>query len=158
MPESVHLHKSRLWRSSRLAELHSNETIAAHSTLPIKQTPFKEACLVLFSLFCSYGMGTVALAHTRQMITASAKAALTFFNVEFKLIVKSASDTSRSKQLPVANNVPSLSLNLIGKSILEGALFAPTTLQAFECIVASTLFTDFKLIVDLFLNLNPPAA
>jgi hypothetical protein len=71
--------------------LHLNETIAAHSTLPIKQTPFKAACLALFSLFCSYGMGTMALAYTHQTITASAKAALTFFNVKFNLIVKSTS-------------------------------------------------------------------
>jgi hypothetical protein len=66
MPKSVDLHKSGLWRSSRLAALHSNETIAAHSTLPIKHTPFKLACLALFSLFCSYGMGTIALVHTHQ--------------------------------------------------------------------------------------------
>jgi hypothetical protein len=158
MPKSVDLHKSGLWRSSCLAALHSNETIADHSTLPIKQTPLKAPCLALFSLLCSYGMGTIALVHTHQTITASAKAALTYFNVKFKLIVKSASDASRFGQLPVANNAPSLSLKLIGKSILEGALFAVTTLQAFKYIVASTLFVNFQLIVSLFLNPNPPAA
>jgi hypothetical protein len=63
MPESVDLHKSGLWRLSRLVALHSNETIVAHSTLPINHTPFKLACLALFSLFCSYGMGTIALAN-----------------------------------------------------------------------------------------------
>jgi hypothetical protein len=49
---------------------------------------------------------------------------------------------------------PGLSLKFIGKSILEGAQFAPTTLQAFQLIVASTSIADFQLIVDLFLNLN----
>jgi hypothetical protein len=63
-----------------------------------------------------------------------------------------------STQLPGSNNVPSLSLKLIGKSILEGALFAQTTLQAFKYIVALTLFANFQLIVNLFLNPNPPAA
>jgi hypothetical protein len=58
----------------------------------------------------------------------------------YKLIVASMTKeySKDSTQLPVANNVPSLSLKLIGKPILEGALFAPTTLQAFEYIVAST--------------------
>jgi hypothetical protein len=64
MLESVDLHKSGLRRSSHPAALHLNETIAVHSTLPIKHTPFKAACLALFSLFCSYGMGRLALAHT----------------------------------------------------------------------------------------------
>jgi hypothetical protein len=49
---------------------------------------------------------------------------------------------------------PSLSLKFIGKSILGEARFAPTTLQAFKLIVASTSIADFQLIVDLFLNLN----
>jgi hypothetical protein len=49
---------------------------------------------------------------------------------------------------------PSLSLNFIGKSILEGAQFAPTTFQAFKLIVALTSIADFQLIVNLFLNLN----
>jgi hypothetical protein len=51
MPQSVDLHKSGLWRSSCLAALHLNETTAAHSTLPIKHTSFKMACLALFSSF-----------------------------------------------------------------------------------------------------------
>jgi hypothetical protein len=75
---------------------------------------------------------------------------LTLFNIKLNLIVKSASDASRFEQLPVANNILSLSLKLIGKSILEGALFSPTTLQAFEYIGALTLSADFQLIVDLF--------
>ncbi len=45
MPESVDLHKNGLRRSSLLAALHLNETIAAHSTLPTKYIPFKAACL-----------------------------------------------------------------------------------------------------------------
>ena len=49
---------------------------------------------------------------------------------------------------------PSLSLKFIGKSILEEAQFAPTTLQAFKLIVALTSITNFYLIVDLFLNPN----
>jgi hypothetical protein len=49
---------------------------------------------------------------------------------------------------------PSLSLNFIGKSILEGALFAPTTFQAFKLFVALTSIADFQLIVNLFLNPN----
>jgi hypothetical protein len=49
---------------------------------------------------------------------------------------------------------PSLSLKFIGKSILEGALFASATFRAFELIVASTSITGFQLIVDLFLNPN----
>ncbi len=65
-------------------------------------------------------------------ITASAKATLTVFNVEFKLIVKSASDGSHFEQLTVPNNDPSLFLSFIGVMILEGAQFAPTTYQAFE--------------------------
>ncbi len=68
MPKSVDLHKSGRWRLSRLVALHLNETIAAHSTLSIKHTPFKVACLALFSLFCSYEMGMIALVHTHQMI------------------------------------------------------------------------------------------
>ncbi len=36
IPESVNFHSSGLRRSSRLAALHSSETIKAHSTLPIK--------------------------------------------------------------------------------------------------------------------------
>ncbi len=136
MPESVDLHKSGLRCLSRLAALHSNETIAAHSTLPIKQTLFKAACLALFSSFWSNVMGTMALAHTHQMITASAKAALTFYNVEFKSIVKSASDASQFEQLTVPNNDPSLFLSFIGVIMLEGAQFAPTTYQAFKLIVA----------------------
>jgi hypothetical protein len=45
MPKSVDLHKSGLQCSSRLAALHSNETIAAHSTstFSIKHTLFKVA-------------------------------------------------------------------------------------------------------------------
>jgi hypothetical protein len=77
MPESVDLHKSGLRRSSCLVALHSNETIAAYSTLPIKQTPFKAACLMPFSLFCSYGMGTMALAHTHQTIATQTPSFLT---------------------------------------------------------------------------------
>jgi hypothetical protein len=77
MPESVDLHKSGLQHLSRLAALHSNETITAHSTLPIKHTLFKTACLALFSLFCSYGMGMVALAHTHQMIAMQRPSLLT---------------------------------------------------------------------------------
>jgi hypothetical protein len=57
--------------------LHSNETITAHSTLPIKHTPFKVACLALFNLFCSYGMGTIALVHTHQMIAMQMPSLLT---------------------------------------------------------------------------------
>ncbi len=78
----------------------------------------------------------------------------------YKLVVASVTKeySKSSTQLPVANNIPSLSLKLISKSILEGALFAPTTLQEFEYIVASTLFANFQLIVNLFLNLNPPAS
>ncbi len=157
MSKSADLQKSGLWRSSRLAALHLNETITAHSTLPIKQTPHKVACLALFSLFCSNDMGTIALAHTHQMITASAKAALTFFNVEFKLVVKSDSDASCFEQFPVPNNDPSLFLSFIGVIILEGAHFAPTTYQAFELIVASihqqvTIFygRSSKFIVESF--------
>ncbi len=71
----------------------------------------------------------IALACTHQMITASAKAALTFFNVKFKLIVKSASDATRFEQLTVPNNDPSLFLSFIGVIILEGAQFAPTIHQ-----------------------------
>ncbi len=77
MPESVDLHKSGLRRLSHLAALHSNETIAAHSTLPINYTPFKLACLALFSLFCSYGVGTIALAHTHQTIATQTPSFLT---------------------------------------------------------------------------------
>jgi hypothetical protein len=65
MPESVDLHSSGLWRSSRLATLHSSETIKAHSTssetlkphskLPIKQGFLKAACLALFSSIYAYG-------------------------------------------------------------------------------------------------------
>jgi hypothetical protein len=77
MPESVDPHKSGLWRSSHLAALHSNETIAAYSTLPIKHTPFKVACLMLFSWFCSYCMGTMALAYTHQMIATKLPSFLT---------------------------------------------------------------------------------
>jgi hypothetical protein len=54
-----------------------NEAIAAHSTLPIKHTPFKVACLVLFSLFCSYDMGIMALAHTHQTIAMKMPSFLT---------------------------------------------------------------------------------
>jgi hypothetical protein len=49
---------------------------------------------------------------------------------------------------------PSLFLKFIGKSILEEARFAPTTLQAFKLIVALTSIANFQLIVDLFLNPN----
>jgi hypothetical protein len=49
---------------------------------------------------------------------------------------------------------PILSLNYIGKSILEEAQFAPTTLQAFKLIVALTSITNFQLIVNQFLNPN----
>jgi hypothetical protein len=59
MPESVNLHSSGLRRSSRLAALHSSETIEPHSTLsetiepnsklPIKRGFLKAACLALFS-------------------------------------------------------------------------------------------------------------
>jgi hypothetical protein len=49
---------------------------------------------------------------------------------------------------------PSLSLKFIGKSILEGALFASATFQAFESIVASTSIADFQMIVGLFLIPN----
>jgi hypothetical protein len=45
---------------------------------------------------------------------------------------------------------PSLSLKFIGKSILEGALFASATFQAFKFIVASTFIANFQMIVDLF--------
>ncbi len=70
----------------------------------------------------------------------------------YKLVAASMTKeySKGSTQLPVANNVPSLSLKLIGKSILEGALFAPSTLQAFKYIVALTLFANFQLIVNLF--------
>jgi hypothetical protein len=77
MPESVDLHKSGLRCSSCLAALHSNETIAAHSTLPIKHTPYKVACLALFSSFCSFGMGLIALVHTHQTIAAQMPSLLT---------------------------------------------------------------------------------
>jgi hypothetical protein len=71
----------------------------------------------------------------------------------FKLVVASMTkeNSKGSSQFPVANNVPSLSLKFIGKSILEGALFAPTTFETFESIVALTLFADCQSIVDLFL-------
>jgi hypothetical protein len=74
----------------------------------------------------------------------------------FKLVVASVTKeySKGLTQLPVANNVPSLSLKFISKSILEGAQFAPTTFQAFKLIVAWTLFDNFQLIVDLFLNPN----
>ena len=85
------------------------------------------------------------------MITASTKATLTFFNIEFKLIVKSAPDASQFEQLPVANNVPSLSLKLIGKSILEGELFAPTTPQALKLIVVLASIADFQLVIEYYL-------
>jgi hypothetical protein len=72
----------------------------------------------------------------------------------FKLVVASMTKeySKGSIQLPVANNIPSLSLKFIGNSILEGALFAPTTFQAFKLIVVSALFANFQLIVDLFFN------
>ncbi len=70
------------------------------------------------------------------MITASAKAGSTFFNIKFKLIVKSASDASRFEQCTVPNNDPSLFLSFIGVLILKGARFVPTTYQAVELIVA----------------------
>ncbi len=47
---------------------------------------------------------------------------------------------------------PISALNFIGKSILEEARFAPTALQAFKLIVASTSIANFQLIVNLFLN------
>jgi hypothetical protein len=101
-------------------------------------------------------MGMMALVHTHQMITAPAKAALTIFNVKFKLIVRSASDASRFEQITVPNNNPSLFLSFIGVIILEGAQFAPTTYQAFELIAASihqqaTIFCSrsSKFIVEL---------
>ncbi len=89
--------------------------------------------------------------------TASAKAGLTFFNVKFKLIVKSSSDASCFEYLTVPNNDPSLFLSFIGVLILEGARFAPTTYQAFELIVAlihqqTTIFCgrSSKFIVESF--------
>jgi hypothetical protein len=63
MPVPVDLHGSGLQRSSRLVELHSSDTIAAHSTKSIKQSFYKVAALVLFSSLCAYGMGTTALVH-----------------------------------------------------------------------------------------------
>ncbi len=77
VPESVDLHKSGLRCSSCLATLHSNETITTHSTLSIKHTPFKASCLVLFSSFCSYRMGTIALVHTHQTIATQMPSLLT---------------------------------------------------------------------------------
>jgi hypothetical protein len=78
----------------------------------------------------------------------------------FKLVVASVTKqhSKGSTQLSVTNNVPSLSLKLIGKLILEEALFAPTTFQAFKLIVALTLFTHFQWIVNLFLNPNREGA
>jgi hypothetical protein len=63
MPVPVNLHGSGLQCSSRLAELHLSDTIAAHSTKSIKQSFDKAAALVLFSLFYAYGMTTTALVH-----------------------------------------------------------------------------------------------
>jgi hypothetical protein len=48
---------------SRLAELHSSDTIAAHSTKSIKQSFHKVAALAFFSSLCAYGMTTTALVH-----------------------------------------------------------------------------------------------
>jgi hypothetical protein len=91
------------------------------------------------------------------MITASAKAALTFFNLKFKLIVKSASDASSFEQLTVPNNDPSLFLNFVGVLISEGAQVTQITYQASELIVAlihqqATIFCgrSSKFIVELF--------
>jgi hypothetical protein len=63
MPLPVDLHGSELQHSSRLEELYSSDTIAAHSTKSIKQSFYKAAALVLFSLLCVYGMMTTALVH-----------------------------------------------------------------------------------------------
>jgi hypothetical protein len=51
--------------------------IAAHSTLPIKHTPLKVACLALFSSICSYGMGMMTLVHTHQTIAMRMPSLLT---------------------------------------------------------------------------------
>jgi hypothetical protein len=103
-----------------------------HNTF-IESTSFNNSSFQLVVEFIIISNSEEAHAPT---ITASAKAALTFFNIEFKLIVKSASDASRFEQLTVPNNDPSLFLSFIGVIILEGAQFAPTTYQAFELIVA----------------------
>jgi hypothetical protein len=46
---------------------------------------------------------------------------------------------------------PSLSLKFIGKSILEGAQFSPTTFQAFKLNVVLALIADFQLVVEYYL-------
>jgi hypothetical protein len=75
------------------------------------------------------------------------------YSTMFKLVVASVTKEypKGSMQLPVANNIPSLSLKFIAKSILEGALFAPTTSKAFKLIVVFTLIADFQLVVEYFL-------
>ncbi len=71
----------------------------------------------------------------------------------FKLVVASVTKeySKGSTQLPVANNIPSLSLKFIAKSISKGALFAPTTFQAFKLIVVLALIADFQLAVEYYL-------
>jgi hypothetical protein len=71
----------------------------------------------------------------------------------FKLVVASVTKeySKDSTQLPVANNITSLSLKFIVESILEGALFAPTTFQAFELIVVLVSIADFQLVVEYYL-------
>jgi hypothetical protein len=56
-----------------------------------------------------------------------------------------------STQLPVAKNIPSLSLKYIAKSILEGELFAPTTPQALRLIVVLASIADFQLVIEYYL-------
>jgi hypothetical protein len=76
MPEPVDLHSSGLQRLSRLAALHSSETIEAHSTLPIKEGSLKAACLALFSSFSAYATTTV-LVHSHQTIATTKPSLLT---------------------------------------------------------------------------------
>jgi hypothetical protein len=79
MPVPVDLHGSGLRHLSRLAELHSSDTIAAHSTKSIKQSFYKVAALALFSLLCAYGMTTTALVHHAEQKPSLLTTVLTAF-------------------------------------------------------------------------------
>ncbi len=81
-----------------------------HNTF-IESTSFNDSSfqLVVKFILISNSEG----ARFAPMIAASAKAASTFFNVKFKSIVKSASDTSHFEQVTVPHNDLSLFLGLL---------------------------------------------
>jgi hypothetical protein len=89
MPEAINLEQSGLRRSSRLAELrrmeeeHPNAPGGTSNRRSVNTTRISKACLVMFSLFCAIGVGTMwsfTLQTTKNISTSTKKTAATLFS------------------------------------------------------------------------------